>query len=64
MEQKKVSIVHYIITAVIAFGFGLLPPFGAMTEYGMGLLGTFIGAVYGWSTIGMIWPSFIALTAM
>ncbi len=64
MEQKKVSIVHYIITAVIAFGFGALPPFGAMTEYGMGLLGTFIGAVYGWSTIGMIWPSFIALTAM
>lgn len=64
MEQKKVNIIHYIITAVIAFGFGFLPPFGAMTEYGMGLLGSFIGAVYGWSTIGMIWPSFIALTAM
>lgn len=64
MEQKKVSIIHYIITAVISFGFGFLPPFGAMTPYGMGLLGSFIGAVYGWSTIGMIWPSFIAMTAM
>ena len=46
--------IHYLITAIICFGFGLIPPFGGMTEYGMGVLGAFIGAIYGWSTIGMI----------
>lgn len=35
-----------------------------MTPYGMGILGTFIGAVYGWSTIGMVWPSFMALVGL
>ena len=56
--------VHYLITALICFGFGLIPPVGGMTEYGMGVLGTFIGAIYGWSTIGMIWPSIIAMLAL
>lgn len=64
MEEKKVSIVHYIITAAIIFGFRFLPPFSAMTPYGMGILGTFIGAIYGWSVIGMVWPSFMALVGL
>lgn len=62
--QKKVSIIHYIITAAFVFGFGFLPPFGEMTVHGMHVLGTFIGAIYGWSTIGMIWPSLMALTGI
>lgn len=41
--QKKVSIIHYIITAAFVFGFGFLPPFGEMTVHGMHVLGTFIG---------------------
>ena len=64
MEEKKISIMHYLITAIIIFGFRFLPTFGAMTPYGMGILGTFIGAVYGWSTIGMVWPSFMALVGL
>lgn len=64
MQEKKVSIIHYIITALLCFGFGFLPTFGQMTPYGMGILGCFIGAVYGWSVIGMIWPSIIALTSL
>ncbi len=64
MEEKKVHIIHYLITAVLIFGFRFLPTFGAMTPYGMGILGTFVGAVYGWSTIGMVWPSFMALVGL
>lgn len=56
--------IHYIITALIIFGFGYIPPFGQMSQYGMGVLGTFIGAIYGWSTIGMIWPSLMALCGL
>ena len=56
--------IHYLITAIICFGFGLIPPFGGMTEYSMGVLGAFIGAIYGWSTIGMIWPSVIAMVSL
>ncbi len=59
--EKKISIIHYIITALLIFGFQFLPPFGEMTSYGMGILGTFLGAVYGWSFINMIWPSLVAL---
>lgn len=55
---------HYIITTVLVFGFGFLPPFSSMTPYGMGVLGTFIGAVYGWTTIGMVYPSFIAIIGL
>ena len=32
MEEKKISIMHYLITAIIIFGFRFLPTFGAMTR--------------------------------
>lgn len=66
MEAKKgiPQIVHYIITAAIIFGFGYLPTFGQMTPWGMQVLGTFIGAIYGWRFLGMIWPSMLAITAL
>ena len=37
---------------------------GQITPYGMGILGTFIAAIYGWSTIGMVWTSFMCLTGI
>lgn len=64
MIEKKVPVVHYIIAAAFIFLFRFIPPFGGITSYGMGLLGTFIGAVYGWSTIGMLWPSLMALVGI
>ena len=33
------------------------PPFGAITPFGMRVLGVFIGVLYGWITIDLIWPS-------
>lgn len=64
MKKKMFPLMHYVITFLLIFGFGFLPPFGQMTSYGMSVLGTFIGAVYGWSTIGMLWPSLIALCGL
>lgn len=61
MEQKKVSIVHYIIVVVFCLLFRFIPPFGGLTPLGMGIIGAFIGAVYGWITIDMLWPSLMAL---
>ncbi len=37
-----------IISFIIMVGFGYLPPFGAMTVYGMQMLGVFLGCIYGW----------------
>jgi len=55
--------IHYIIVLVLCFGFRFLPPFAGITEYGMGVLGAFLGAVYGWIFIDLAWSSFIAITA-
>lgn len=61
MEEKKVSIVHYVVVAALVLLFRFIPGFAGITPLGMGILGTFIGAIYGWMTIGMFWPSVIAL---
>lgn len=56
--------IHFIITAVIIFGVRLLPNIGPLTDEGMVLLGAFIGAVYGWTFINMLWPSVLAIFSM
>ena len=64
MEEKKVNIIHYVIVFALCFLFRFLPPFGQVTPYGMGILGTFIGAIYGWSTIGMAWTTLMCLVGI
>ena len=58
------KLIHYIICAVLMFGVGLIPPIGTLTSSGMGMLGVFLGTVYGWTVIGMLWPSMLAMVAM
>ena len=62
--KNNKQLVHYIICAAFIFGLAYVPPFGMLTERGMAMLGVFIGAVYGWSTIGMLYPSMLALVGM
>ena len=64
MEAKKVNIIHYIICAAFCLLFRFVPPFGGLTELGVGILGTFIGAIYGWVMIDMLWPSVLALVGI
>lgn len=49
--------IHSIVFVVLSIGIGFLPPVGQITEYGMDILGLFIGLIYGWSFIGFLWPS-------
>ncbi len=58
------KLIHYIITALLIFGFGFLPPFDPITPFGMKILGSFLGVIYGWTAIGMIWPSLMALISV
>ena len=62
--QKAVNPIHYVIVVALSFGFAYLPPFAALTPYGMGILGSFLGAIWGWLTIGMLWPSLIAIVGL
>lgn len=64
MEQKKVSIVHYIIVAAFCLLFRFVPGVAGITPLGLGILGAFIGAIYGWITIDMLWPSLLALVGV
>ncbi len=64
---KKIKPTYWIHSAIaISFMlfFRFLPAPEPLTPYGMALLGIFIGAVYGWCTVSMIWPSLLALTLM
>lgn len=63
-ETKKTNFVHYVVVAAFCLLFRFVPGFAGITSYGMGILGCFIGAVYGWMTIGMFWPSIMALAGM
>lgn len=64
MESKKVPLYHYAICAAFCFLFRFIPSFAGITPLGMGILGTFIGAIYGWMTIGMFWPSVVAIAGI
>ncbi len=64
MESKKVSMIHYLVVVAFCFLFRFIPGFAGITPLGMGILGTFIGAIYGWMTIGNFWPSIVALMAI
>lgn len=63
-KAKKISVVHYIICAAFCLLFRFVPGFAGITQMGMGILGSFIGAIYGWMTIGTLWPSAIGLLGM
>ncbi|MDO4281478.1 MAG: SLC13 family permease [Peptococcaceae bacterium] len=64
METKKVSLIHYLIVFAFCFLFRFIPGFAGITPLGMGILGSFIGAVYGWIVVGMLWPSIMALVGI
>ena len=61
--QKKYYI-NLIITIAIIFGSKLLPAMGAITEYGSNIVGIFIGVIYGYCTVGVAVPSFMAIIAL
>jgi len=55
--------IHTIIGLLLMFGFGFLPTFSTVTEYGMQMLGVFLGIIYLWQFVDMVWPSIAAFVA-
>lgn len=48
------SYIHIGIGVAIMLLFQVLPAYGPITEVGMKCLGSFIGMVYLWSTVGLV----------
>lgn len=55
---------HSALCLAIMFGFGQLPPLEPLTPLGMNLIGIFLGVLYGWIFIDIIWPSIAGLLAL
>ncbi len=65
--KKAVSplyLVHAAVCLIIMFGFGQLPPCEPLTPLGMNLIGIFLGVLYGWIFIEIVWPSLLGLLAL
>jgi len=58
---------HYIASGIgilIIFGFGALPPIDPITPMGMKVLGIFIGMIFLWSFVSILWPSLLGIVAL
>lgn len=64
MNKIKVSYLHVAIMMILTFGIGYLPPFGLITDVGMKVLGVFIGIMYGWIFIDLLWTSVFGFVAL
>lgn len=56
-QRFDMKIVHLCIMAIIILGFGYLPPFSSVTPFGMKAIGCFLGIIYGWVFINMLWTA-------
>lgn len=63
VQAAKISknSIHYAVILFFMAGFGFIPPFSQMTPVGMRILGIFIGVLYGWSTVGILIPTLLAI---
>ena len=68
MEKIRSKSILYWINSVIVvffmFVFGHLSPVGMITPMGMQVLGIFLGLVWGWSLIEILWPSMMGILAL
>lgn len=63
-KQDIIWYLHVAVILVLMFGFPHLPPFGALTPAGMQVVGIFLGLMYGWSMVSIIWPSLLGFLAL
>ena len=58
---------YYVASAIgilIIFGFGSLPPIEPITPMGMKVLGIFLGMIFLWSFVSILWPSLLGIVAL
>ena len=59
--KNNIYYFHVIMYFVISFGVGFLPPFAQVTQFGMQALGIFLGLLYGWIFVDMMWTSLLTM---
>lgn len=62
--MTKKQYIHLAIMLILTILIGFIPPFGAITATGMRTIGVFVGVLYGWMTIDLIWPSLFGYAAL
>lgn len=63
-ETKKTPVMMWVNIAIglsIMVLFPMLPPINPVTPIGMKVMGAFVGMVFLWSSVEMIWPSMLGL---
>ncbi|MBO5140691.1 MAG: SLC13 family permease [Peptococcaceae bacterium] len=63
-KSDKIKLINMTIVLFFIFGFRYVPAVGGITPVGMHVIGIFIGCIYGWSMINMMWPSLFAILSM
>lgn len=63
-KSEKIKYVNIVLVLFFMFGLRFVPPVGPLTPTGMHVLGIFLGAVFGWSTVDIIWTSILATISM
>ncbi len=60
----KKRYLHFAIMFILTILISQCPPLGQITLAGMRVLGIFIGVLYGWIFIDLIWPSIFGFVAL
>ena len=65
VKRKNISwYIHTVIVLFLMFGFGyIVPAFGSISQMGMHVLGVFLGLLWGWIAIEILWPSVLGCIA-
>ncbi len=64
VKNNNIYYLKAIVCMLIMFCFGYLPPVEPITPLGMHIVGIFFGLLFGWMTIGLIWPSIMGCIAL
>lgn len=56
--------IHSLITVGLMIVFYFIPPISTITPVGMKVLGVFLGLIYGWCFVEMLWPSILGLVML
>jgi hypothetical protein len=60
-QKKDLYYVHTAIGLAITALFWIMPPIDPITPVGMKCVGAFLGMVYMWSMVDVLWPSLFGL---
>lgn len=64
MTENKKRYVHFAIMLILTLAISICPPAGQITPFGMKALGVFVGVLYGWIFIDLVWPSIFGFVAL